>query len=100
MIKFNLYTSIFIISSLSLQVNEGLLKLIVMSNRTNLLSTNKINPLRFFTEVKTELSKVVWPTKEETIRLTGIVIVASVAIGLFIGGLDFLFTFITSLIIK
>ncbi|EKD57534.1 MAG: hypothetical protein ACD_57C00242G0001 [uncultured bacterium] len=68
-----------------------------MSNRTNL---TKVNPLNFLSEVKTELSKVVWPSREETIRLTAIVIVVSIILGLFVGGLDYLFTSLTGLILK
>lgn len=37
-----------------------------------------------------ELKKVTWPTKQETIRLTMIVIVISLIIGLYIGIIDFL----------
>lgn len=74
-----------------------MLKLIAMSNRTNLA---KVNPLNFLSEVKTELSKVVWPSREETIRLTVIVIVVSIILGLFVGGLDYLFTFLTGLILR
>jgi len=51
-----------------------------------------VKPLVFFKEVKVELGKVVWPTRQETIRLTMIVILISVAVGLFIGALDILFT--------
>jgi len=56
--------------------------------------------LLFLKEVKTELSKVVWPTKKETIKLTTIVILVSLVVGLFIGLLDFLFTNLMALIIK
>jgi len=59
-----------------------------------------LRPLLFLKEVKTELSKVVWPTKKETIKLTVIVIGVSVFVGLFIGLLDFLFTNIMTIIIK
>lgn len=48
-------------------------------------------PLTFIEEVRTELSKVVWPTRKETIRLTLLVIVVSLTVGFFIGGLDILF---------
>lgn len=37
-----------------------------------------------------ELKKVQWPTREETIRLTSIVIVISLLIGAYIGIIDFL----------
>ena len=60
----------------------------------------QINPAKFFTEVKSELTKVTWPTKDQVIRLTTVVIVISLAVGLFIGGLDFIFTKTVELIVK
>lgn len=43
--------------------------------------------VRTFRETRSELRKVVWPTREETIRLTGLVIAVSVVVGiiLFVG---------------
>ena len=38
-----------------------------------------------------ELRKVVWPTREQATNLTVLVCVASLAVGLFLGGLDLLF---------
>jgi len=46
------------------------------------------NPLQFIKEVQQELKKVTWPTREETIKLTGVVIVISLLVAFFIGGLD------------
>ncbi len=46
----------------------------------------------FFSEVKIELSKVTWPTRNETIKLTLIVLSVSAIIGAYVGGLDFLYT--------
>lgn len=46
----------------------------------------------FFSEVKSELSKVTWPKKDEVVRLTGIIILVSLIVGFYIGGLDYLFT--------
>jgi len=60
----------------------------------------QVNPAKFFTEVKSELLKVTWPTKKQVIRLTTVVIVISLAVGLFIGGLDMLFTKAIELIVK
>lgn len=60
----------------------------------------KGNPVVFLKEVKSELLKVNWPTKDEVIKLTVIVIVVSVAIGLYIGGLDLVFTKLTDFLIK
>ncbi|PIP24571.1 MAG: preprotein translocase subunit SecE [Candidatus Nealsonbacteria bacterium CG10_big_fil_rev_8_21_14_0_10_36_228] len=45
----------------------------------------------FLKEVRLEMKKVNWPTREETIRYTLIVIGISVAVAIFLGGLDFIF---------
>lgn len=60
----------------------------------------QINPARFFTEVKSELTKVTWPTKDQVIRLTTVVIIISLVVGFFIGGLDFTLTKLVELIVK
>ena len=44
--------------------------------------------VRFFGEVVSELRRVTWPTREETTRLTILVLVVSVAIGIFLGVVD------------
>lgn len=49
-------------------------------------------PVVFLKEVRDELKKVVWPTRDEIIRLTGVVIIVSVGVGLFLGGTDFILT--------
>jgi preprotein translocase subunit SecE len=56
-------------------------------------------PVRFVQESAAELKKVVWPTKEQVVRLTLLVLVVSAATGLLIGGLDYLFTKLLSFII-
>ena len=48
----------------------------------------------FLKEVKMEIKKVNWPTRQETIRYTLIVIVVSFVVAVFLGGLDFLFAMI------
>ena len=48
--------------------------------------------IRFFGEAFGELRKCVWPTREEVVRLTGIVIVIAGIIGFALGVLDFIFT--------
>jgi preprotein translocase subunit SecE len=45
----------------------------------------------FFLESRQELRRVNWPTREETIRLTVIVIIISLFIAFFLGAFDFLF---------
>lgn len=83
--------------SSSLQVNMCLVEFVAMLNAATLKQTKSLS---FFSEVKSELSKVVWPSREETIRLTGIVIVVSAVVGIFIGSLDYILTIVTGLIIK
>jgi preprotein translocase subunit SecE len=47
---------------------------------------------RYFGETVGELRKVTWPTRKEATNLTLIVLAVVVAMGLFLGGLDFLYT--------
>jgi preprotein translocase subunit SecE len=49
------------------------------------------NPIDFIRDVRSELRKVAWPTSRETINLTVVVIALSAAVGMFLGGVDFLF---------
>lgn len=55
--------------------------------------------VKFLKEVRTELLKVRWPTKEETVKMTLIVISVSAGVGLFIGILDSIFTKLLEFII-
>jgi len=57
-------------------------------------------PVKFFRETYDELKLVKWPTRQNVINLTGVVILISILVGLYIGGLDYLFTKLTELIIK
>jgi preprotein translocase subunit SecE len=59
-------------------------------------SIPKAAPTQFIREVTSELKKVTWPTRGETIKLTIAVVAISVAVGAFIGGLDALLVKITS----
>ena len=56
--------------------------------------------LNFVSEVRLELSKVTWPTRNEVIKLTMIVFLVSVVIGAYVGGLDFLFTTTLTTVLK
>ena len=51
-------------------------------------SAGRVSPVTFLRETFSELSKSVWPTREETARLTVVVIVLSIIMGFFLGGLD------------
>lgn len=57
------------------------------------------NILHFLLEVKEELLKVAWPTREQTIRYTVLVIIVAVLVGVFLGGLDYLLTILTAFLI-
>lgn len=57
-------------------------------------------PFVFLREVRSELKKVTWPSKPQTIRLTLIVIAVSLVVAAFIGGLDFLFTKLIEILLK
>ncbi len=50
--------------------------------------------VKFIKGSRTELKKVVWPTREETIRHTLTVIVMSGILALFLGGVDYALQFI------
>ena len=54
----------------------------------------------FAGDIIDELKKVSWPTKKETIRLTSIVIIVSLIIGLYIGIIDVLLAKALELIAK
>ena len=48
----------------------------------------------FFREVRIELSKVTWPPRKELLQATGVVIVAVIIAGVFIGVFDFIWNVI------
>jgi preprotein translocase subunit SecE len=50
----------------------------------------------YLKEVKVEIKKVNMPTRQETIKYTLIVVGLSLVVAIFLGGLDFLFTFLVS----
>ena len=56
--------------------------------------------ISFLKEVKEELFKVAWPTREQTIRYTVLVIIIAVVTGLFLGGLDYILTALTAFILE
>ena len=48
----------------------------------------------FLQESKQELSRVNWPTQQETARLTLVVLALSVLVAIFLGALDYLFAYL------
>ena len=55
--------------------------------------------IKFFKEVKIELSRVTWPKKDQVIKLTLIIFIICGAIGIYVGILDFSFTKLLELLI-
>ncbi len=47
--------------------------------------------LQFIKESRAELAKVNWPTRQQTIKFTGLVIGVSLGVAIFLGALDYLF---------
>ncbi len=54
---------------------------------------------RQFREIKSELKKVTWPSRQEATNLSTIVIAVAVAVGLFLGGIDYVFSLLVRVII-
>ncbi|MDO8341286.1 MAG: preprotein translocase subunit SecE [Candidatus Woesebacteria bacterium] len=48
--------------------------------------------LSYFSEVKLELSKVTWPTRQEVVKLLSLVLVISAVVAAFVGIVDFSLT--------
>lgn len=48
--------------------------------------------MRYVRETRAELRKVVWPTRQEAINLTAIVVGTIAAMSIFFGIVDYLFT--------
>ena len=59
----------------------------------------RVNPIGFLQETYGELRKSVWPSREETARLTMVVIVLAIVAGFFLGGLDRVFSELFSRVI-
>ncbi len=57
-------------------------------------------PITFAKQAIDELKKVTWPTRSEIIRLTVSVIVISVLVGIFLGGIDFLLTKVMEVVLN
>ncbi|MEK7082428.1 MAG: preprotein translocase subunit SecE [Patescibacteria group bacterium] len=52
--------------------------------------------ITFLKESRTELKKVRWPTREQTIQYTLAIIIVSGILALFLGALDYLLQFIVN----
>ena len=52
----------------------------------------RTRPLQFFREVIAELQKVAWPSRQEVVAYSVVVLVSAVVIAAIIFGMDFVFT--------
>lgn len=53
-----------------------------------------IKPIQYIKEAQVEIKKVTWPTKQQSLQYTTIVVVISIASTIILGGLDLLFNYI------
>ncbi len=66
------------------------------SKKNSAVKTKKPSPFspaeikRFIEEVKVEFLKIVWPDKKMTMGLTGVVIVLTIVISIYLGSVDLL----------
>ncbi len=54
--------------------------------------------VRWYREVRGELAKVTWPTREYTFRMTWVVLGLSAAVGLILGAVDLLFSWLATMV--
>jgi len=59
-----------------------------------------VSPVVYVQEVIQELKKVSWPSLAQTRNMTILVIVVSVLVGLYVGGLDFAFSRLIAFLIS
>lgn len=57
-------------------------------------------PIKFIKQAIQELRKVSWPNRQQTSKLTLIVIGVSIVVGAYIGLLDYFYTLLISTLIK
>jgi preprotein translocase subunit SecE len=72
---------------------------VTKNSKTNFLKEKAgaaLAPIDYLREVRVELEKVVWPSRYQTIKLTIIVIIVTLLVGFFLGGIDYLLTNLTS----
>ena len=68
-----------------------------MASSEKSIETSKEN---FFTGVKAEFKKIIWPTKQATARETTAVIVISIVVGLMIALMDFIIQYGIDFLVK
>ncbi|MBW7955777.1 preprotein translocase subunit SecE [Patescibacteria group bacterium] len=61
--------------------------------------TRTLPGVKYLSEVRQELRRVSWPSRQQTIQKTILVISVSLAVGVYIGVLDFIFTRLMTILI-
>ncbi len=60
----------------------------------------RTSPAEFFNQVRAEARKVVWPTRQETVTTAIFVAVMMLILSVFFLGIDSLFGYVVSLLLK
>ena len=55
--------------------------------------------LRYLSSSKEELKKVAWPSRQETVKKTVLVIIISLLVAVYLGALDYIFTMLLEKIV-
>ncbi|MDP3982581.1 MAG: preprotein translocase subunit SecE [bacterium] len=59
-----------------------------------------VNPIKFVKEARAELGKVIWPSRAETIKLTGLVVAITIAVSIYVGGIDYILSQVLKLLVE
>jgi preprotein translocase subunit SecE len=58
------------------------------------------NPVSYIKEVSSELKKVTWPSRKQTIDMTIVVVTISLVVAVYLTGVDFILNRVITAIIK
>ncbi|MCD9005531.1 preprotein translocase subunit SecE [Luteimonas sp. XNQY3] len=88
-------------AQLAAPVRSIIVALCVVGAAAVFLTTGKGHKTReFFSETRFEMRKVVWPTRQEAVRLTWIVIIAVAIISLILAGFDQIIQWLIRLVLR
>ena len=65
------------------------------AQRTATAKSGRVGPAQYLREVRDEMRKVAWPTKDEVIRYSIVVVITVIVYTALVSGLDFLFGFLS-----
>jgi len=60
----------------------------------------KFSPIEFFNQVRTETSKVVWPSRKETVMTGVMVLIMATLLGVFFLGVDSFFDLVVRSLLR